>query len=310
MKKSSKRTRGPRWSARFSGGSEWRLALLHAVPIVLLVLSLLTYWFAIADRYGVFLYGHLGATPFDAVTSSRYWMAGLVACAIAMLLYTFAQWSAGRVMANRNRSYHPPAWWRVWVVCVPPLAIGIPAITMTANSPTLPLANALGCVLATVAGLALAVAPGAWAARCPLDLGWLALDGLGLMPSLLLLRAVELPARGVTSVPVAYLAASGTTLAGVVWLGIMTVLRRWRRKAPPEASQILVAGLSLSYLLMPLVHHLLATPRGYRYISTASNFFAFSIWVQMLAFGIAAALALGLTKLRRVLPPRPEAPMP
>ena len=58
---------------------EWRRAALHALPIAVFVLGLYGYWFGIADRYAVFLYEHLGATPFDAVTRSRYWMAGLVA---------------------------------------------------------------------------------------------------------------------------------------------------------------------------------------------------------------------------------------
>jgi len=40
-------------------------ALLHAVPISLFVLGLFYYWFDVADRYAIFLYGHLGATPFD-----------------------------------------------------------------------------------------------------------------------------------------------------------------------------------------------------------------------------------------------------
>lgn len=310
MTELKKHTYRPRWLDHFFGDFEWKIALLHAVPTMLFVLALLTYWFAIANRYAVFLYGHLGATPFDDVTSSRYWMAGLVACGAVMVLYVLAQWSAGRIMALRNRSYHPPAWWCVWVLCVPSLAIGIPGITMTLNSPTLPLASALACLLATLTALALALVPGAWAARRPLHLGWLTLDGIGLMPTLLLLRAVELPTRGVVNIPVAYIAAIGGMLAGSAWLGGMTGLRRWRRKATPGASQIFVTGLCLSYLLTPLAHHLLATPPGYRYITTSSNFFAFSIWVQVLTFAIAAGLALGITKLRRVLLPQPAAPAP
>jgi hypothetical protein len=121
------------------------------------------------------------------------------------------------------------------------------------------------------------------------------------MPSLLLLRAIELPGRGLISVRTAYLAALGGTLAGVAWLGIMTGLRAWRHKSPPEASTLFVAGLCLSYLLMPLVHHLVFTPWRYRYISTASNFFPRSIGVQLMAFLVAAVLAIGITGLRRGL---------
>jgi len=153
-------------------------------------------------------------------------------------------------------------------------------------------------VVVTLIGLALALAPGAWAAQRPLDLGWLVFDGVGLMPSLLLLRAIELPGRGLVSVPIACLAAFGGTFAGVAWLGIMTGLRLWRRKSLPGAGALFVAGVCLSYLLMPLVHHLLFAPPEYRYISTSSNFFAFNVGVQFLIFFVAAVLAIGIARLR------------
>lgn len=279
---------------------EWRSALLHAAPVSLFVLGLFYYWFGIADRYAVFLYEHLGATPFDEVTSSRYWMAGLVASGIVMIGYTVTNWLLGRI-----RNYHPPAWWQVWAFCAIPLGIGIPAITMNLNWPTLPLSNTLACVVATLAGLALALMSGDWAARRPWDLAWLALDGLGLMPTLLVLRAMELSDKGLanplTHAPLVYFVASVPTLAGVVWLLAMTGLRAWRRKPMPGAGALLAAGLGLSYVLMPLAHYLLATPPEYKYISTASNFFAFDIGVQLLVFFVAAVLAIGITWLQRRL---------
>lgn len=276
----------------------WKPALLHAAPISLFVLGVFYYWFAVADRYAIFLYGHLGSTPFDEVTGSRYWMSGLVAAGFVMVGYTAANWLLGRMAVLRHLDYSPPAWRRVWLLCAPPLVIGIFVITMTVNWPTLPLSIAAACVVATLIGLALALAPGSWAAQRPFDLVWLALDGMGLMPSLLLLRAIELPSKGLISVPVACLAALGGTLAGAVWLGVMTGLRAWRRKSPPEAGTLFVAGLCLSYLLMPLLHHLVFTPSSYRYISTASNFFPRSIGVQLMSFLVAAVLAIGVTRLR------------
>lgn len=285
---------------RFGGAVRWTPALLHAAPVGLFILGLFYYWFAVADRYAIFLYGHLGATPFDEVTSSRYWMSGLVACGAVMILYVAANWLVGRIEALRRRSYRPPAWWQVWAFCAPPLIVGIAIITMTANWPTLPPLNAAACVLATLIGLALALMPGSLAARRPVDLIWLAFDGMGLMPTLLLLQAIELPGRGLRlSVSMAYLVAFGSTIAGAVWLVIMTGLRAWRRKPSPGAGALLAMGLSLSYLWMPLVHHLLATPPECRYISAASNFFAFNLEVQLVVFFVAAALAVGITRFRK-----------
>ena len=150
----------------------WGPALAAAVPIVLFVLGLFYHWFAIADRYAIFLYGHVApgislAQPFDAMTRSRYWMAGLVAAGAVMVIYTAINWVLGRIANRRGQNYRPPAWWRVWALCALPVIVGIPVITMTRNTPTLPLGLAVACVIATLAGLALALLPGEWAARRP-----------------------------------------------------------------------------------------------------------------------------------------------
>ena len=279
-------------------------ALLHAIPISLSVLGLFYYWFAIADRYIVFLYGHLGATAFDTITTSRYWMTGLVASGVVMVVYTLANWLLGRLADLRYQDYvypkggGPPAWWYVWLLCIPSLVIGIPIITMTLNSPVLRLSNTIACVITTLIGLALALMPGSYAAQQPSDLSWLVFDGMGLMPTLLLLRVVELPRRGLANSPPAYLVAFGGTFVGLAWLGIITGLRSWRHRSMPDVSTLFISGICLSYLLMPLAHHLLATPRGYHYISTSSNFFAFNSGIQILVFIVAAILAIGITRLR------------
>jgi hypothetical protein len=279
--------------------------LREALVISVFIPGLFYYWYGLADRYSVFLYGHIAAgippaQPFDRITSSRYWMCGLVASGAVMVLYGTVNWSRGRIAVWRKRRFVPSSWWQVWGLAAVPLSLGIPVITMTVNAPTLPLSLAAACVTATLLGLAVALLPGKWAAERPLDLMWLAVDSLGLMPVLLLLRAVELPGQGVSlSLAVAWLLAMGGMLAGGGWLAGMSLLRLRRRQQLPGAGALLLAGLGLSYVLLPLVHHLLATPPAYRYISTASNFFAFNPALQLLAMGVAAGLAVGVTRLRR-----------
>jgi len=282
----------------------WLTAAAAALPICFFILARFYYWFAIADRYAIFLYNHLRAIPFDPITRSRYWMAGLVAAGEVMILYGLANWVAGRIAPWVNRSYAPPPWPLIWALCAPVLAVGILVITMTVNSPTLPLPLALASAGAALAGLALALMPGELAARHPCDLIWLVCDGAGLVPTLLLLRVVELPSMGL-SLPftpnMVYPIAAGAIVASVIGLGMMTGLRIWRRKAAPSAGVVLAAGLALSYLLLPVVHHWLATPPDWRYISTSSNFFAVSPFVQAAAVLAAAAMAFGATRLRRAL---------
>ena len=282
----------------------WR-PLVDASAIVLLVLAVYYYWFARADRYIVFLYGHTApgielTQPFDAITSSRYWMAGLVAAGVVMALYTAANWIGGRIAARRGAAFGTPDWWRVWVLCALPLAVGIVAITMTANMPTLPFSLAAASAAAALIGLALALLPGRWAAEQPDDLLWLTLDGMALIPALLLLRAIELPGRGLSVSPiVAWFVAIGGLVGGAVWLAILSVLRRWGGQESPGAAAIFLAGVGLSYVLMPLAHYLTAGPPGFRYISNSANFFATNPWLQLLAFAAAAGLALGATWFRR-----------
>ncbi len=57
-------------------------------------------------------------SSFSPVTSSRHWMAGLVASGTILLFYLVANWLLGRLAAE----YHPLAWWRVWALGVHPPA--------------------------------------------------------------------------------------------------------------------------------------------------------------------------------------------
>jgi len=285
----------------------WRRPFIEAAAIVVLVLSLYIYWFAQADRYVIFLYGHTApgiplTEPFDAITSSRYWMAGLVAAGAVMLLYTVVNWIGGRVAARRGSSFGTPPWWRVWVLSAPGLIIGIPAITMTANAPVLPLPLAAASAAAALAGLALALLPGRWAAERPDDLLWLMLDGMGLIPTLVFLRAIELPGRGLSVSPaVAWFFAGGAIIGGALWLALLSVLRRWGERPSPSAPAIFLAGVGLSYTLMPLTHYLTAGPPGFRYITNSTNFFAVSPLLQLLAFAAAAGLAFAAARFRERL---------
>jgi len=281
-------------------------SLLVALPVTAMVLCLYYYWFAIADRYIVFLYYHnMGpivpdTTPFSAETGSRYWMAGLVATGAVMVLYSAVSWLMGRVVRN----YQTPAWWRVWAVCVLPLLVGIPLITMTTNQPTLPLLNAAQTTLAALIGLAFALMPAKMAAERPVALLLLASDGLAVM--LLMVNAAmferlqQWSARGRTMY--VQMVAAGL-IAGVVWLLIMTGLRAWRRTSAPGVAELFAAGLCEAYLLMPLVHHVSFTD-GYYYISSKSNFFASSVAAQIAAWLLVAAIAMGVTRLRRHLEKR------
>jgi hypothetical protein len=277
----------------------WRSALLHALPIAALILALFYYWFAVADRYIVFLYYHdMGplypdTSPFSRVTSSRYWMAGLVASGAAMVLYTAASWLLARLGANCRS----PAWWRVWAVCASVLVVGVPVITMTVNEPTLPLRHAVQVTLVTLFGVGLALRPGGLAAERPGELLWLAADGFGLVLLLNLIH-IEKVRRWLARGGILWVRMMVVSLVvGVAWLFVVTGLRLWLRRRIPSAAAMLVAGVSIAYLLLPLMHHLVGTD-GYYYISDSDNFFAQNVAVQLVVWLVLGGLALGVTWLR------------
>jgi len=280
------------------------LILAHATPITLLVLALFYKWFALDDRYAVFLYNHLGATPFDDVTTSRYVMAGLVACGALMLLDIAVNLALARIV----KSYRAPEWSRVWAVSALPLVVGIVLITTTQNAPTLPPNLALACVIVTLVGLIVALTPGALAAENPRALGWLALDGFGLILPLTTVRVIEMTdkVRSIAA-PVWYGIAIGSIVFGAAWLIGMSFARQWRRAAMPSARAIFFAGICWSYLALPLVHYLFATPSDFKYITAASNFFATNAALEIGILFIALVLAGGATEFRKCITHRGHA---
>lgn len=300
---------GTRWVGMMSKSqarASWARAALYAAPIVVLLLALFYDWFAVADRYIIFLYYHdMGATvpdtsPFSAETSGRYWMAGLVASGAALALYTAANWLLGRLV----RGYRAPDWWRVWTLAAPPLAVGILAITMTANQPTLPLANAAQVTVATLAGMALALLPGRVAVERPRDLPWLALEGAALMLILTFAAKLEELGRWMARGRAIYAVMMGVGLAGGT-AGLLAAigLHRWRRKALPGWIELASAGAIVSYLAFPLLHHLsVCLIDGYCYITSVSNFFASSVGWQLLAWLVGAGIAWGALQVWRDRP--------
>jgi hypothetical protein len=273
----------------------WLVSLLHALPLILLVSALFYYWFAVVDRFVIFLYGHLGAKAFDAMTNGRYWMAGLVAGGIIMVLYTVTYTVIGQI----RPAVVPSPWWQVWLCAAAPLAVIIPAIVMNMNQPTLPLRLALVVTAVAILALALALPPATIAARSPAQLGWLLLAGMGIMPSILMLRAIELPQQGLVSPIIAYAVAIGSTIAGIIWsLFIAWIFVRCQQKYWTGA-QLFAAGLQISYLLLPLTHYLLMTPSRYRYISSSRNFFAANPILQLTTWGIALLACAGIATLQK-----------
>lgn len=271
---------------------------LHALCIAAFILALFSYWFVVADRGRVFLYGHLDATPFDEVTRSRYWMAGLVASGYLLLPYgVLAVW------ARRSGRALLPAVGPTLGLLAVPLALGVFAVAGALGEPRLPLSLCAMLLAATLGGVYLAL----WFADKTAGWGgrvlWPALNAAGLAPLLLLLRALELPGKGLSvSNDLARAVAAGSVLFGLAWLGAAAYVQRRRRQAPFAPLDLLRAAFLGCYVALPTLHHLFATPPGYKYITTAENFFASSLALQAATWLLALAVIYGTSRLAA---PRP-----
>jgi len=284
-------------------GKGWPAALLFSVAISVLYLYLFYHWFAVADRYNLFLYYHdMGplvpdTSPFSYVTTSRYWMAGLVAGGAVLILYTGVSWLLGRLLSG----FHSPKWQRVWLLTAVPLMLAIPVITMTANEPTLPAGLALWVTLVTLIGLALALLPGRMAAEWPSELLLLVVDGLSLTLIITSMVGLERAGgwleRGSNEYVVGMIFISA---AGLILLGVGTAIRFWLHRPGIGPRPIFLAGIIGAYLFLPLLHHV-SFSDGYYYITDADNFLARSLFLQAGIWLLAAGLAIGFFRLRRWL---------
>jgi hypothetical protein len=298
--------------AALRGERGWLVELLFAVPIVAGVIGLFYTWYAVRDRYFIFLYYHdmgpgFDTGPFGWVTTGRYRMSALVASGAVMVLYLGIHLVLGRAL----KRFRAPVWWRVWVLCAIPLTVAVPAIVMTVNEPVLPLALAVQVAAVMLVGLALAVWLGRLAAERPLAFTLALIDGGAVAALLVFLTAFERYtawlARGSRAYILVHLVSVG---AGMALLAAMTVVYvLWRRAPMPGAQTMLVAGLDIGYLLMPLVHHLFFSADrgrwldpGYTpYLTSADNYFARSAWVQLGTWLVVALIALGVYRLRVLL---------
>ena len=261
----------------------WRRALPFSLLISVVILTFYFYWFVIANRYLIFLYTHLGAGPFDGLTNGRYWMAGFVATGFVMIGYIILNWYLARIAGMRYRTYHPPVWWHVWLLSLLPNTIGIFVITMPLGRPPLPLNLMFALCLTTAIGLAFALQPGQLVVKRPYELIWLAVASVGLMPALLLLRAVELPGRGLANTEYALILGIAAPIFGLIW----TVAVSWAHAKFTAQNwkviELLIAGFCFCYLFLPVVHHIFFTPPNGHYITTSGNFFAESWFIQTIS---------------------------
>jgi hypothetical protein len=251
------------------------------------------YWFQVADRGIVFLYGHMGAEPFDQVTTSRYWMTGLIACGILFLVYTLALFLTKKI----HSAYRIPDWRVVAAVISACAVIVVPACTLIGTEPHLPyvLVGITAAVL--ILGIWIGIYLSHRVLTKPGQMMWVGIESWGVVPPLLLIHAIEIPSMNpAVSGPFIYALAGMSIVFQIGWLSITCYERRVKKLPKPNWSHIYLTGLFISYTILPLVHYLCMTPLEIKYITTAQNFFSLNLPLQAAVFLIPAGITWGIVR--------------
>lgn len=268
---------------------------IHAIPISIIILSLFYYWFVILDRNIIFLYYHdMGprvpdTSPFSDVTSSRYWMSGLVANGFIFILYSLFIFFRSRI----NNNYRPPIWWHIFIFCIPIIISVTLIITMTMNHPVLPFNHAVKVVTATLAGLAVGLYSSHLAQKKLINYILLGIDGfaialimnsstwledLSFLPEWRIVILIKLYAISIFLLLI--------TTAVIVWKKIST-----------KVHDLFIFSLAIASIFGAVFHYIYGTS-GHYYISNSANFFIQNIIFQILIWVLALLLVSLLEKLR------------
>ena len=247
---------------------------VYSVIISIVIAGVFYYWFAAAERNYLFLYGHYGWRPFHRMTLGRYWMTGLVLSCFITFTYTAVNYILLYSAGFLKKSYRIPSWKAVWFLSQPVVLAGIPVI-LNLNSPVIPADIIIICVTVISSGLALGLYCADILLHSIKKFIILSLDGIMLLPSLILMLSLELPAKGVLNMT--YTAAIVIALGGIAvsFSGLIINSYFFKRKkiTPGKNHEIILFSFFYAYIILPMAHYLFAAPPGNPYITTSDNFF-------------------------------------
>lgn len=239
--------------------------ILISILVIVISLGVYFYLFGCADRKIVFLYDHLGLTPFDKMTTGRYWMTGLVLSGFLTILYLIAR------LVLRFIKSEKISWKAIVKYSMIPLIIGVVLITMTLGEPKLTFLIAISSALALMIGIAIGFSVVDDLIKDYRSTFIYLIVGLGLVPFLLLFRVLELPEKRILAMNICVLVILISIVGGIFWL---LILYRIFKKDRPTLINVIKGTVAIGYIGLPLLHYLTATPKGIPYITTADNFFA------------------------------------
>lgn len=269
------------------------LPVIHAIFLSSIIIVLFYYWYQMSDRTEIFLYDHLGQGLFDKMTVGRYLMSGLVACGYMFCIYIPLLYSLKRLKSSLS----VPSWLHVSLISSILLSLSVPFITLTGTEPHLPLSLTAGVLGIGIGGLWLTIFASHMLLGQGKEVFWVLIESWGVVPPLLLLHAIEISGMNLAVSPVfTYALAGGSVVFQMIWLSLTSYDRHIKGLNKPIWYRIYFMGVFLSYVILPLFHHLFFTPFNAKYIATASNFVSFNPFLQTGVFLIPAGITWGVIR--------------
>lgn len=273
--------------------------LFPSALISVIVLSFYYLWFIFLDRRLIFLYGHMHHTPFDLFTASRHWMTGLVVSGIVLIICTIVCLFIKRF----RRGYQLSDWKIIWKYSCLILALPLFGMLTFTGKPPMPILLSFWILIILFSGLRLALYASNFIISNFRQSIWTFFDGLALVPVLTVLApsivyGLKRPALQVTYMLIIPVIVVGVSL---FWFWIMTILLKRFKQPYPSLINVFLSGLTISYLLLPLLHYVGSRPGYVRYVTNSENFIPNSFWLQVVALLVAAGMVWMVGRWRKVV---------
>ena len=222
-------------------------------------------------------------------------MTGLVLSGFLTILYLIAQLILRFIIKSEKIS------WKIIIeFSMTPLIIGVVLIIMTLGEPKLTFPIAISSAMALIIGITIGFSVVDDLIKDYNSTFIYLIFGIGLVPFLVLFRALELPGKGILTMNISVLVVAISIASGISWL---LIFYRIFKKNRPELTNVIKGTLAIGYIGLPLLHYLVATPKGIPYITSSDNFFADNMILRITNWIILILMIFLVDKLtKRIMP--------
>ena len=259
--------------------------VILSILVTILAIGAYLYASVFADRKNIFLYEHLGAGPFDPMTTGRYWMFGFVVAGFicALLFFILSLLNINKKRAGLNVT-------KIITYTSIPLLVSVLLIVLSFGEPALTFSLSLSTAVTLIFGLVVGIS-----FVNDLTTKWLItvkqmVIGVGLIPFAVLFRALELPGKGILSMNTAIKIPVATFVFGTIWV----IVTKWIFRKQEIKNILVLREIAVMYCLgLPVIHFFVTVFERHPYITSSDNLFADNIWLRFINWLLIAVVIIG-----------------